>query len=654
MEEQVSAVSDSQSEPSMTTQGSLEGCNEQVFEILDRVPCGVVLVDSKGVCLHCNDDFTAMTGYTMEDIATGRDWFLKAFPDKKHRKTVIESWPGEGDRELAVTCKDGTVKKIEFRINTLASGNMIIVMPDNTHHRKVKAAFVKAEEKYRLMYENAMEGMFQITPEGKFISANPALARIFGYESPKKLMAEIGHMGAQLFESQKRWDEYLQLMETNGLVHNFDLQTISRDGNLNWISVNAQVVQDDEGNVLYHQGTAESIAERKRLEAQLRHAQKMESVGTLAGGVAHDFNNILTAIMGYASLMLMKAAEGHPFRRYIDQIMEAADKASTLTQSLLAFSRRQAAEVKTIEVNESIRSIEKLLRRLVGEDIEVVIDLAPEKLVILMGDGHIGQLLMNLATNARDAMPTGGTLTIKTEQAHLSGEFVKSFDAAKEGVYCCIEVSDTGAGMDERTKDQIFDPFFTTKEVGKGSGLGLSIVYGVVNQNNGYVTVDSERDKGTTFSLYFPLTEPARGVETLKERPELRGNNEVILVAEDSRQVREIVTLTLTDFGYTVVEAVDGQDAVDKFKMSKGEIDLLLLDIIMPGKNGKATYLEIKKIRPEIRAIFMSGYTGDILSRKGISREGIPLISKPIVIERLLKMIREVLDQKPSQLSLFS
>jgi CheY-like chemotaxis protein len=356
--------------------------------------------------------------------------------------------------------------------------------------------------------------------------------------------------------------------------------------------------------------------------------------------------------MGYCSLIMMKAGKGNPLLGYIDQIMEAATRASTLTHSLLSFSRKQVTETKVIDVNETIKGVEKLLRRIIGEDIELRTLLSPEKLVVIVGDGQIGQLLMNIATNARDAMPDGGALTIKTEQVHLGGDVRKRNDEP-QGIFAAIEVLDTGSGMDERTKDQIFDPFFTTKEVGKGSGLGLSIVYGIVKQNKGYINVASEPGRGTSVTVYFPLAEPATETESLHEKAELQGGTETILVAEDNIQVREIVTTTLRDFGYHVVEAFDGADAVQKFAEEPGGIDLLLLDVIMPRKNGKEAYLEIRKTKPDIRAIFMSGYTGDVLSRKGISRVGIPMISKPIVIEKLLTEIRNVLDNAPTQLTLF-
>ncbi len=518
--------------------------------------------------------------------------------------------------------------------------------------RSVEEALGQAEERYRYIYENAVEGIFQISLDGRFISANPALARIHGFDSPDEMIQRVTNVGEQLCVSGRRRHEYLRLMETEGFARDFELQVYCEDGGVQWVSLNARVVRDKEGNALYHEGIVESITERKKLEAQLLHAQKMESIGTLAGGVAHDFNNILTTVMGYCSLILMKAGPGTKVTNYVNQIMEAADRASALTQNLLAFGRKQVMATKPVDLNEAIKVVEKLLRRIIGEDIELRTSLSPERLVVVAGDGQIAQLLMNLATNARDAMPDGGMLSIKTEQVHLGGDIVKAYDG-KEGVYASIEVSDTGSGMDERTRDQIFDPFFTTKEVGKGTGLGLSIVYGIVHQNKGYVNVASQPGKGTTFTSYFPLAESAGSAVSIQEKEELKGGSEVILVAEDNRDVRQIVTTVLRDFGYTVIEAVDGVDAIEKFDENREGIDLLLLDVIMPRKNGKEAYIALKKIRPDIRAVFMSGYTGDILSKKGISREGIPMISKPIVIEKLLKQIRELLDARSSQLTLF-
>ncbi len=523
---------------------------------------------------------------------------------------------------------------------------------DMTEGSVVEETLQQAEEKYRYLYDNAAEGIFQASLDGRFINANTALARTLGFDSPEELIERAADAGKQLYVSERRRQEYVDLMEKEGAARDFEVQLYCKDGTVQWVSLTARLVRDKDQNALCHEGILESVTERKKLEAQLLHAQRMESVGTLAGGVAHDFNNILTTVMGYCSLILMKAGPGAQITSYVNQIIEAADRASALTQNLLAFSRKEVTETKAVQVNESIKVVEKLLRRIIGEDIELRTSLSSERLVVVVGDGQIGQLLMNLATNARDAMLDGGVLNIRTEKVHLSGDFMKAYEG-KEGAYAAIEVSDTGSGMDERTRDQIFDPFFTTKEVGKGTGLGLSIVYGIVRQNKGYVNVASQPGRGTTITVYFPLAESADSVVGIKQKEDLPGGSEVILVAEDSRDVRLIVATVLRDFGYTVIEAVDGVDAVEKFNENKDAIDLLLLDVIMPRKNGKEAYLELKKMRPDIRAIFMSGYTGDILSRKGIGREGIPIVSKPIVIEKLLKQIRDLLDTRTSQMSLF-
>jgi PAS domain S-box-containing protein len=623
---------------------------------------GIFRTDIDGHIVSVNTAAARIMGFSSSDelltaiSATKTDFFVNS-QDYRHLSDAAKVNKVVDGFETELYTRDHEVIKVLLSLEPIKGSEGYQpgfegTIQDITAQLRAEGNLLQAEEKYRNIFENAIEGIFQARPDGRIISANPALARILGYESPVDLINSITDMGAQIYASEKRYREYLHLMEIDGLVRDFEVQVHCKDGSMQWVSINARTVNDDEGYPLFYEGTVESITERKKLEAQLRHAQKMESIGTLAGGVAHDFNNILTTIMGYCSLIMMKAGKGNPALGYIDQIMEAANRASALTQSLLSFSRKQVSETKNVDVNETIKSVEKLLRRIIGEDIELVTSLCSEKLFVTVGDGHVGQLLMNLATNAKDAMPEGGILTIKTEQVHLSADFLKTRDG-REGVYAAIEVTDTGEGMDEKTKDKVFDPFFTTKEVGKGTGLGLSIVYGIVKQNKGYINIVSQPGRGTTFTAYLPLTDTSVIEGLINYRTELRGGNETILVVEDSIQVREIVTTTLRDFGYTVIEAFDGADAIEKFTENRQTIDLLLLDVIMPRKNGKEALLEIKKVRPDIKAIFMSGYTGDVLTRKGISRVGIPMISKPIVIEKLLKELRDVLDKSPSQLTLF-
>jgi nitrogen-specific signal transduction histidine kinase/ActR/RegA family two-component response regulator len=385
--------------------------------------------------------------------------------------------------------------------------------------------------------------------------------------------------------------------------------------------------------------------ERQRMETQFRQSQKMEAVGTMAGGLAHDFKNIITAITGFANLVKMSLEEDDPAREYAEHILSSSARASTLVQSLLAFSRQQIISPKPVSVNNIIRGVEKILRRLIREDIEFRTDLSAKNLVVMADTGQIEQALMNLCTNARDAMPEGGVLTISTWSVELGEGSFSNYGAARPGTYAAIAVADTGIGMDEETKARIFEPFFTTKDAGKGTGLGLSTVYGIIKQHEGFVDVRSEPGKGSLFSMYFPLIHSETGKEMGKKEAVLKKGTETVLVAEDDEDVRLYIHDILRLFGYTVIEAIDGEDAVQKFS-DRPNVDLLVFDIIMPRKNGKEAYEEIRAMSPGIRALFISGYTGDVIDKKGILEEGVNYIGKPISPEELLGKVREVLDKK--------
>lgn len=389
-------------------------------------------------------------------------------------------------------------------------------------------------------------------------------------------------------------------------------------------------------------------SEKDHLEQQLRQAHKMEAIGTLAGGVAHDFNNILSTIEGYAALLRDRFKKKSPVRDYVEQIIAAAERASELTRRLLAFSRNQVIHPKPINLNETINGINTMLVRLVGEDIEFNVTTTREDLVVMADDVQIEQMLINLVTNARDAMPGGGTLSIETEFAELAEGGGDGSWKLPPGSYAKLTVSDTGVGIDASVRDRIFDPFFTTKEVGKGTGLGLSMAYGIVKQHRGAIEVESANGGGTVFTIYLPL------VESIVERKQLEtlllptGAGETILLAEDDRFVRMLTKHILIKYGYLVIEASDGDDALEKFRENLEAVQLLLLDVIMPKKTGKQIYDEAKKLRPEIKVLFMSGHTYDVITRQGVVSDGVPLISKPLTPGELLVKIREVLVS-PSQ-----
>ena len=389
----------------------------------------------------------------------------------------------------------------------------------------------------------------------------------------------------------------------------------------------------------------QDITEHKKLEDQLRQAQKMESIGTLAGGIAHDFNNILTVIKGFGEITLMRMSADDSLRLNIEQMVAAAERASNLTKDLLLFSRKQICDRRSVDLNEVVRNVENFLVRVIGEDIVCTTALADKSLPVDADAHQIEQVLVNLATNSRDAMSNGGDFMVATEHIILDDSFIAAHGYGCPGAYAMVSVTDTGSGMDNDTRRHIFEPFFTTKEVGKGTGLGMAVVYGIVKQHDGYIDVYSEPGKGTTFRIYLPIISWETKKDTSQitlEQPE-RGT-ETILLAEDDESVRNLTVAILENFGYEVIVALDGEDAVHKFLENGERIKLLLFDLIMPKKSGKEAYDEIREIKPDIKVIFASGYSPEILRRQGLDSDNILFSSKPYSPADLLRKVRTLLD----------
>jgi len=386
-------------------------------------------------------------------------------------------------------------------------------------------------------------------------------------------------------------------------------------------------------------------AEKEHLASQLQHAQKMEAIGQLAGGVAHDFNNILCAIIGFGALLEMSMPKTDPSRHHLEQILSAADRATSLVQGLLAFSRKQIINPKAVDLNDVVRNIEKMITRLISEDIELSIRLSERKLYVFVDTGQIDQVLLNLVTNARDAMPHGGKLIIETDETLPNSEIEGIADILPGTHFALLSISDTGTGIKHETQEKIFEPFFTTKEVGKGTGLGLSMAYGIVRQHNGHITLSSEIGKGTSFRIYLPLASYESLPSHLVESPVTPvSGTETLLVVEDNQEVRNLNRLVQETFGYRVIEAVDGEEAVARFREHHDEIDMIVMDVVMPKLNGRQAYVEICKIRPQVKVLFMSGYAPDFIESKGIATEGFTFINKPVAPMDLLKTVREILD----------
>ncbi len=404
-------------------------------------------------------------------------------------------------------------------------------------------------------------------------------------------------------------------------------------------------LQGPSGEVLTVIETLVDVTDKQKLEDQLHQSQKMEAVGQLAGGIAHDFNNILTTIIGYSDLVLMDMEDEDPRRKNIEHILEGSQRAALLTKDLLLFSRKQVSERSYVDLNGVIRKVENFLIRIIGEDITCRTLLHPGSLTVQADAHQLEQVLLNLATNSRDAMKKGGAFNIATAPIRFDHEFITAYGYGQPGMYAELTVSDTGSGMDKETQQRIFEPFFTTKETGKGTGLGLAVVYGIIEKHNGYINLYSEPDLGTTFKIYLPLAPVQPDAAEESVQPVAPGRGETILLAEDEPEVRKILKLSLESNGYRVIEADNGDDAVKKFQDNLQKISMVLLDVIMPAKNGRQAGEEIRSLRPEVKIVFISGYTGDIISEKGMLEADAELIAKPVSAEKLLRKVREVLDR---------
>ncbi len=388
----------------------------------------------------------------------------------------------------------------------------------------------------------------------------------------------------------------------------------------------------------------EERRERKKLEEQLRQAQKMEAIGHLAGGVAHDFNNILTGIMGYATITNMKIKEDGHLKPLLKQILDLVDKGSNLTHSLLAFSRKQVLDPKLIRINDIVVGMQKILERIIGEDIKIKVVTGSPDLIFKADKSDMEQVLMNLATNARDAMPNGGQLTVTAEEVEIDGRFIQAHQYGEAGKYVVISVADTGVGMDKKTKEHMFEPFFTTKAVGKGTGLGLAMVYGTIKQHNGFIDVQSEPGEGTTLKIYMPSANPGLMHTPERAKPPILSGTETVLLVEDDDAVREVSKALIEKQGYRVIEAKDGEDAIRLFTEHKNAVDLVVSDVIMPKRTGIDLRNELRKIKPDVKVLFISGYTADMLTQKGFIETGINFIPKPLNLDAFFQKIREILD----------
>ena len=499
----------------------------------------------------------------------------------------------------------------------------------------------RAEARYRRLFEHDLAGVGIVSLDGRFLDCNPAFARILGYDSPEDLQA---HDAAVIYLHAEDRPAVLARLRESGRLVSFENRLRRKDGREVWVLANMALAPGESGEQVI-ESTIVDITERKQLEQQLWQSQKMDALGSLAGGVAHDFNNVLTAILGYADLVLLDLAPDSPHRKDLEEISRSAQRAGDLTRQLLTFSRRQPIEPRTLNLNEVVADTDKMLRRLIGQEVELVTVLAPNLGTVRADPGQIHQVLLNLAVNARDAMPDGGILTIETHEMEVDGQYAQEHVDAQPGAYVLLAVSDTGTGMDAATRERVFEPFFTTKEKGKGTGLGLATVYGIVRQHGGHIALYSEVGRGTTFKIYLPRAAEAAAEPERRKRPaETRGGTEMILLVEDEAPVRDFVHSALKRAGYRILAAADGDEALRLEATCPDQIDLLLSDGMMSGIRVPEMVAAFRKRRPNTRVLLMSGYAQEAFIRQGLMVAGGAFLQKPFTAAGLVSKVREVLD----------
>ncbi len=628
-------------------QAALAESEEQFRQMFAKHSAMLYLVDAETLAIFdANESAQKFYGYSSEEFVNLTVSSLTMLSETEAR-SVTERIAAENTCYGTFTHRlaNGEMREVEIYSTPIRLKNRQFyfnIVHDITARKAVDDSLRESEARFRALVEATTDWIWETDINDVLTYSSHKVKSLLGYEPEEVLgtkpfdlvsMQDLERITA-LFANAKKGERSFSEIECSYRHKNGTTVVLESSG---------IPIFDQNGNFTGFRGYERNITDKKQLEEQLIQAQKMEAVGQLAGGIAHDFNNILTAITGFVFILQMKLEDAE-LKKYVEQIKLASERAAVLTDSLLTFSRKQLICLKPLNINSVILDTEKLLSRLIREDVEIRTDLCKEDMVVLGDETKFEQIIINLATNARDAMPEGGILNIRTDHCTMDGTMESSILPGKPASYVHLTVSDTGLGIDKKAQDRIFEPFFTTKEVGKGTGLGLSIVYGLVKQLNGYIHIQSESGIGTSVSIYFPLVQefPEKSEYVQVNAP--KGGGETLLVAEDDPDVRGFIRTVLEEFGYTVIEAVDGMDAVMKFRENSDRIEVAIFDIIMPKKNGRDAYLELRKSYPDIKAIFVSGYTGEFLNEEGILKEGLHFLPKPVVPWSLLEKVREVLE----------
>jgi len=510
-----------------------------------------------------------------------------------------------------------------------------------TERKRAEEALRESEEKYRSLVANATDAIF-IVQDGRIKFPNPIILTLTGYSQEELAALPI----PDLIHPEDRamvLDNYNRRLKSEEVPSTYTFRVINKRGEELWGQLNAVLISwEGRPAVLCFM---RDITPQKRLEAQYLHAQKMEAVGTLAGGIAHDFNNLLQAVLGYAEMLLLDKGRQEPGYQELQEIKRAAQRGGELTQRLLTFSRRVQSKLRPVNLNQEVNQIQRLLQRTIPKMIDIELILADDLRTINGDPAQIEQVLMNLALNARDAMPEGGRLRIGTKNVTLDEEYCRMHLGVKAGDYVLLTVTDTGHGMNQEILGHLFEPFYTTKGVGRGTGLGLSMVYGIVRNHDGYIFCDSVPGEGTTFEIYLPVIEQRPGMEKSKKERIPRGGKETILLIDDEESIRALGSQILSQFGYTVLTASDGESGLELYQKGEGKIDLVILDLIMPGMGGRRCLEDLLRMNPKVKVVIASGYSVDGHTQEALEAGVKNSVSKPYAIRQMLKVVREVLDK---------
>ena len=625
---------------------------EELFRLISENAADLIaVVDMHGNRIYNSLSYQKVLGYSPEELKRSSS-FDQIHPDDREAVRVgaeeaLQTGVGS-PMEYRIRHKDGTWRVLESTASVIRNSKgtpekLVIVNRDVTERKKAAEALKRSESSFRSVVEDAPYGIYRASLAGEFLLVNPALQKMLGYETSDELLQ--ANLARDIYTSLPEYQKINDLFLQDPHFKDIELEWKRKDGNRITVRCSGRPVKNESGTMSYLEVFAEDVTEQRVLERQLRMAQKMEAIGRLSGGIAHDFNNLLGVIIGYSQVLKKNLGPGNPAFEYAEEIEKASQRAVSLTRQLLAFSRQQVLEPAIVNLNTLVADMEKMLPRLIGEDIELKLVLDSALGQVKADRGQIEQVLMNLAVNARDAMPDGGRLSIQTSNVELDAVYVRQHPGSRPGQYIMLSVTDTGTGIDPEIQGQIFEPFFTTKERDKGTGLGLATVYGVVKQSGGYIAVESEKGKGASFQVYLPrLAQPIDVCAESSPAPVTVRGWETILLAEDADALRKLAQMFLKENGYQVLAAANGTEALQLARQHAGAIHLLLTDVVMPGMNGRMLAERLAPFHPGMRVLYMSGYTDSFIAGHGVLEAGTHLLHKPFTEETLTRRVRLVLD----------